>query len=125
MESVDLWRDLTDRIERDEIDCIVHIGDNVYNDTDYCDIEQYGMSAKNSCGGMAGEPSMQEVIHHYSKRTGGWKNLDPIIGLVTDTTARVLVELTQEQEVTSAPSSPCRQAATAWLPKPAVRGQVL
>ena len=43
MESVDLWRDLTGRIERDEIDCIVHIGDNVYNDTDYCDIWEYAV----------------------------------------------------------------------------------
>ena len=80
-------------------------------------IEQYGKSAKNSRGGMAGVPSMQQVIRHYSKRTRGWKNLDPIIGFITDTTARVLDEFTKEQEVISAPSSPCRQACTGLATK--------
>jgi len=35
----DLWCDLSERIEQDEIDYIIHLGDNVYNDTDYCDME--------------------------------------------------------------------------------------
>lgn len=50
--------------------------------------------------GAAGVPPMQLVIQHYSKRTMGWKNLGPIVGLVTDSSARVLVEFTQDQEVT-------------------------
>lgn len=92
---------------------------------------QYGMSAMNSFGGTAGVPSMQEVIHHYSKRTGGWKNLGPIIGLVTDTSARVLVEFTQEQEVTliaspigtkegCQPGGPCQDKKRAMANRPVV-----